>query len=157
VGFVRGAQTIRSWSELALAVIYSTAHWFLVLLVFLWVSRSFGGKLGTMSMADAMLLMAFTLVGSALQLPLAGGGSQLASIFVYTKVFGVPEEAATAAAIVLWLITFAACSLAGVPLLIHEGFSLGKLRQFAKREKAELEGVAAGGFPDGGHAGGSGE
>jgi len=37
---------------------------------------------------------------------------------------------------VLWLITFAACSLAGVPLLIHEGFSLGKLRAMAEHEKA---------------------
>jgi hypothetical protein len=35
----------------------------------------------------------------------------------------------------LWLISFAACSLAGVPLLIHEGFSLGKLRELAENEK----------------------
>ena len=40
-----------------------------------------------------------------------------------------------AAAIVMWLITFAASSLVGVPLLIHEGFSLGKLREMAEHEK----------------------
>ena len=40
-------------------------------------------------------------------------------------------------------VTFAACSLAGVPLLFHEGFSLGKLREMAEHEKeAAVEGVA---------------
>jgi len=48
-----------------------------------------------------------------------------------------------AASIVLWLITFAACSLAGVPLLIHEGLSLGKLKEMAEHEKeAAIEGAA---------------
>jgi uncharacterized protein (TIRG00374 family) len=142
LGFARGVQTIRTWGELLLAAAYSAAHWFFVLLVYVWVSHSFGGTLATLGMGDAMLVMAFTLVGSVVQLPAVGGGSQLASILVYTRVFGVETEAATAASIVLWLITFAACSLAGVPLLIHEGFSLGKLREMAKHEKE-----AAGGGP----------
>ncbi len=135
LGFARGVQTIRSWGELTLAVAYSTLHWFLVLLVYLWVSNSFGGKLGTISLREAMVVMAFTLAGSVFQLPLAGGGSQLASITVYTTLYGIEKEPATAAAIVLWLITFAAVSLAGVPLLVHEGFSLGKLREMAEHEK----------------------
>src|SRR5260370_21139548 len=81
-----------------------------------------------------MLVMAFTIVGSAVQLPGVGGGSQVASFLAYTAVFGVEKEAAAAASIVLWLITFAACSLAGVPLLIHEGLSLGKLKEMAERK-----------------------
>ncbi len=142
LGFARGVQTIRSWGELTLAVAYSTLHWFLVLLVYLWVSNSFGGKLGTISLREAMVVMAFTLAGSVFQLPLAGGGSQLASISVYTTIYGIEKEPATAAAIVVWLITFAACSLAGVPLLVHEGFSLGKLREMAEHEK-EVAGESA--------------
>jgi uncharacterized protein (TIRG00374 family) len=135
LGFVRGMQTIRSLGDLFLAVAYSVAHWFLVLLVYLWVSHSFGGALGNISLGDAMLVMAFTLVGSAVQLPGVGGGSQVASFLAYTAIFGVEKEPAAAASIVLWLISFAACSLAGVPLLIHEGFSLGKLREMAEHEK----------------------
>jgi hypothetical protein len=80
--------------------------------------------------------MAFTLAGSVFQLPLAGGGSQLAAISVY-KFFGIETEPATAVAIVLWLITFAACSLAGVPLLVHEGWSLGELKRMAEKKKEE--------------------
>jgi uncharacterized protein (TIRG00374 family) len=135
LGFVRGMQTIRSLGDLFLAVSYSLAHWFLVLLVYLWVSHSFGGALGNISLGDAMLVMAFTLVGSAVQLPGVGGGSQVASFLAFTAIFGVEKEPAAAASIVLWLISFAACSLAGVPLLIHEGFSLGKLREMAEHEK----------------------
>jgi uncharacterized protein (TIRG00374 family) len=135
LGFARGAQTIHSLGDLLLSVSYTAAHWFLVLLVYLWVSHSFGGTLGSLSLGDATLVMAFTLVGSAVQLPGVGGGSQVASFLAYTAIFGVEKEPAAAASIVLWLISFAACSLAGVPLLIHEGFSLGKLRELAENEK----------------------
>ena len=51
-------------------------------------------------------------------------------------------EPAVAAAIVMWLISFAVCALAGIPLLIREGWSLGELRQMAKNEEAaELQGA----------------
>jgi uncharacterized protein (TIRG00374 family) len=138
LGFARGVQAIRTWSDLALSVLYSAVHWFLVVLVYLWVSHSFGGALTSLSLGDAMLVMAFTLVGSAVQLPGVGGGSQVACFLAYTAVFGVEKEAAAAASIVMWLITFAACSLVGVPLLVHEGFSLGKLREMAEHEKEAM-------------------
>jgi uncharacterized protein (TIRG00374 family) len=136
LGFVHGVQTVRSWGQLALAVLYSTVHWFLVLMVYFWVSHSFGGRLASISMSDAMLVMAFTLVGSAVQAPGVGGGSQAGSFIAYTTIFGVQSEPALAAAIVLWLISFAMCSLVGVPLLLHEGWSLGELRHMAESEKA---------------------
>jgi hypothetical protein len=140
LGFARGVQTIRTWGQLALAVLYSTAHWFLVLLVYLWVSHSFGGKLATITLSDALLVMAFSAAGSAVQVPGLGGGSQAGAIIAYTAIFGVEREPAVAAAIVLWLISFAMCSLVGVPLLIREGWSLGELRRMAKsEEESELQ------------------
>jgi len=157
LGFIRGIQTVRSWADLLSAVFYSTVHWFLVLVVYFLVTRSFAGRLGELTFSDCMLLLAFTLVGSVLQLPAVGGGTQALAIFAYTKVFGVESEPAVAAAIVLWLVSFAACTLVGVPLLLHEGLSLGKLRQFAKDEKEELREVAAGRLADSRRPGGSGE
>jgi hypothetical protein len=139
LGLARGVQAIRSGGELALALFYSAAHWFLVLLVYLWVSHAFGGTLGKINLGDAMLVLAFTLAGSAVQLPGVGGGAQVATFLAYTAVLGVEKEPAAAAAIVLWLISFAACSLAGVPLLLREGFSPGKLREIARQEKEELK------------------
>jgi uncharacterized protein (TIRG00374 family) len=143
MGFVRGVQILRTWGQFAQALAYSVVHWCLVLLVYFWVSRSFGGRLGAISLGEATLVMAFTLVGSIVQLPAVGGGSQVAAFFAYHTIFGVEKEAATAAAIILYLITFAACSLVGAPLLAHEGLSLGKLREIAEHEKeAAIEGTA---------------
>ena len=122
-----------------MATFYSAVHWFLVAVVYLWVSHAFGGRLGTLNLGDALLVLAFTLAGSAVQLPGVGGGAQVATFLAYTTVLGVEKEPAAAAAIVLWLISFAACSLAGVPLLFREGFSPGKLRALAQHEEKELE------------------
>jgi len=142
LGFTRGVQMLRTWSQFAQATAYSVAHWFLVLLIYLWVSHSFGGRLGTITMREATLVMAITLVGSLVQLPAVGGGSQLASIVAYTTFLGVQKEPATAAAIILYLVTFAACSLVGAPLLAHEGLSLGKLRELAEHEKEAADEAA---------------
>lgn len=143
LGFITGIQTVRSAGDLLGAVLYSALHWGLVLVVYYFVAQSFGGRLAELTLGDNMLVLAFTLVGSAVQLPAVGGGSQALAIFAYTKVFGVESEAAVAAAIVLWLVTFAGCSIAGIPLLIREGVSLGQLRELAEQEKEELDDIAA--------------
>ena len=75
LGFVRGVQTIKSVTDLLLAVFYSGLHWFAVLVVYYIIVRSFGGVLGSLSTGDAMLVLAFTLVGSVVQLPAVGGGA----------------------------------------------------------------------------------
>ncbi len=142
-GFGHGLQAIRTWSDLGAAVTLSAVHWGLIALIYLWVAHSFGGRLAQMDLSGAMLVLAFTMVGSTLQLPGVGGGSQVASFLAYTVVFGVEQEPAAAASIVLWLVTFAASSLAGVPLLIKEGFSMAELRRIAREEEEAAEAGAA--------------
>jgi uncharacterized protein (TIRG00374 family) len=137
MGFARGVQTIRTWGDLALAAVYSALHWVLVLFVYQWVIRAFGGGLADFRLGDAMLVMAFSLVGSIVQLPGIGGGSQLASILVLTKVFGIEPELATALAIVIWVITFAAVAVVGLPVLLHQGLSLAKLKEMAEHERLD--------------------
>jgi glycosyltransferase 2 family protein len=137
MGFARGVQTIRTWGDLALAAIYSALHWILVLFVYLWVIRAFGGSVADFSIGDAMLVMAFSLVGSIVQLPGIGGGSQLASILVFTKLFGIEPDLATAIAIVIWLISFAAVAVFGLPILLHQGLSLAKLKEMAEQKSLE--------------------
>jgi glycosyltransferase 2 family protein len=144
MGFARGVQTIRTWGDLALAALYSALHWILVLFVYQWVIRAFGGSLADFRLGDAMLVMAFSLVGSIVQLPGIGGGSQLASILVFTKVFGIETELAAAVAIVIWLITFAAVAVIGLPILLHQGLSLAKLREMAAQEQESLESSPSG-------------
>lgn len=139
LGFVRGVQTVRSWGDVAAAVVYSAAHWLLVVCVYLFVLQSFGGKLAALRFPDGVLILVFSLVGSAVQLPGVGGGAQALSIVALTKLYGVEQEPAVAAAMILWLVTFASCSLAGVPLLIREGWSFGELKRMREHEGEQIE------------------
>ena len=140
-GFSEGLQAIRTFPDLLAGIGYSVAHWALIAQIYVWVAHSFGGRLAELDYPSAMLVLAFSMVGSTLQLPAIGGGSQVASFLAFTVIFGVEEEPAAAAAIVLWLVTFAGSSLVGVPLLIREGCSMGELRRLAR---AEAEAEAAG-------------
>jgi hypothetical protein len=147
LGFVRGVQAIRDLRELLLAILYSAVHWFLILLVYYWGTHAFGNTsliMGELSLGQVMLVMAFSLVGSVIQLPAVGGGAQLASFIVYNQIFKVQPEPAMAAAVVLWLIGFAVVTVVGVPFLIQEGMSFGELRELAKHEKAVASEATAG-------------
>jgi len=137
-GFSDGLQAIRTPRDFGWALLYSAAHWVLVAVLYVWISHAFGGQLLETGLPEAMILMAFSMVGSTLLLPGVGGGSQLATFLAFTVIFGVEKEPAAAASIVIWLITFAGSSLAGIPLLIREGWSVAELRRLA-REEAEAE------------------
>lgn len=154
-GFSEGLQAIRTWPDLLIAAFYTCVHWAVVTLAFLWIARAFAGDFiqSDVTVPGAMLLLAITLVGSVFQLPGVGGGAQVLSFFALTTIFGVEQEPAAAIALVLWLITFAAPTLAGVPLLIHEGLTMGELRNLARAEAAaEKAGEHASFTRVGGHA-----
>ncbi len=140
-GISEGLQAIRTLPDLWAAIFYTALHWVLAVMVYQAVTNAFGESFPTVDMnfSSCMLLLAVTLVGSVLQLPGVGGGAQIASFIGLTKIFGVDQEPAAAIAVVLWLITFASCTLAGIPLLIHEGMSMGELRKLAKAEDAAEE------------------
>jgi hypothetical protein len=134
-GFSEGLQGIRTWGDLSALAGYTVLHWLLVALAYLWVIRAFPGHLAQLSFGSVILVLAFTLVGSAVQLPGVGGGAQLATFLVFTLIFGVEREPAATAAIVLWLVAFASCCFAGLPLLLREGWSMGELRRMAQAEE----------------------
>jgi hypothetical protein len=159
--FSDGLQAIRGLPDWWAALAYSTLHWGLIVLIYFWVMRSFGGPLGQFSVRAAMLVLAFTMLGSLVQLPGVGGGAQLASFIALTRIFQIDSEPAAAAAVVTWLISFAGSCLVGLPLLIHEGLSMGELRRMATVETRaevagghvtveEIEEIAQGREPQGG-------
>jgi hypothetical protein len=63
----------------------------------------------------------------------------VATFLVFTLIFGVEKEPAAIATVMLWLITFAGCSVVGLPLLLREGWSMGELRQLARTQKQAEE------------------
>jgi uncharacterized protein (TIRG00374 family) len=138
-GFSDGLQAIRTWSDLGALLGYSVIHWILVLCAWRLVELGLGGPLRSMQLSDTILVLAFTLVGSAIQLPIAGGGAQAAAFAVLTRVFDIPSAPAAAMAIIVWLISFASCCVVGIPLLFREGLSVSDLRQITKKEERASE------------------
>ncbi len=136
-GLSEGLHALRTWADLGAALGWTAVHWILIVFVYVWISHAFGGVLSTINFTGAMLVLAFTLVGSAVQLPGVGGGAQVATFLVFTALFGVEKEPAAAAAITIWLITFAGSIFVGVPLLLREGWSMGELRRAAEAEERE--------------------
>ncbi len=136
LAFREGLHAIRTWGDLTWAIFYSAVHWALVAGIYLLIARSFGNDFSEFNFPSAMLLLGVTMLGSVLQLPGVGGGAQVASFIAFTTIFGIDPEPAAAAAIVLWLVTFAASLVVGVPMLLREGWSMGELRKMARAEAA---------------------
>ena len=81
---------------------------------------------------DARQISAFMgllMAGSVVQVPGIGGGVQVAAVAALTGVFGVDEEPASVAAIVIWLTAFMLPVPLAPALLARQGLSLKALRQ----------------------------
>jgi glycosyltransferase 2 family protein len=76
--------------------------------------------LNNMDVSHVLLLMGFSMIGSIVQLPAVGGGSQLAIISALQVVFGIPPEMAVSCGILLWLVTFMSCIPTGL-VFAHRG------------------------------------
>lgn len=140
-GFSDGLRGIRTAGDLGVLAFYTIAHWTLVWIAYLWAIHAFPGSLAAISLGGIVLVLAFSLFGSAVQLPAVGGGAQAATFIVLTLIFGVEKEPAAVASVVVWLLGFAGCCIVGLPLLFREGWSMGELRKIAR--ESEQAGEAA--------------
>jgi uncharacterized protein (TIRG00374 family) len=125
--FGAGLNTIHGpWSLLALTLV-SIGMWYIIALSYQEVTHSYGVDALEIPVSQLLILMGSSMVGSMLQLPAVGGGSQMATIATLSSVFDVPAELAASCGILLWLVTFAAVVPFGLLLSHHERLSLRKL------------------------------
>ena len=137
--FREGFNTIHSVSALVQLVVVSVVMWTVIGLTYWQVMLSYGEPVLNRPQ-QVPLIMASSMVGSMIQLPGVGGGSQLATIFMLQKVLGVPRELAASCGILLWLITFMAIIPVGLILTQHERLSLRKLSDESHAEEEMVEG-----------------
>jgi uncharacterized membrane protein YbhN (UPF0104 family) len=83
--------------------------------------------------------MGFSMVGSVVQLPAVGGGSQLAVISALQVVYGIPPELALSCGILLWLVTFMSCIPLGLTFAHREHLSLRKLSKASHEQNGSSE------------------
>ena len=93
--------------------------------------------LANMDVPHVLLLMGFSMIGSVVQLPAVGGGSQLAVISALQVIYGIPPELALSCGILLWLVTFMSCIPLGLIFAHREHLSLRKLSK-ASHEQQKL-------------------
>ena len=138
--FGMGLNTIHGPLSLLWLTLVSVGMWYIISLAYQEVTHSYGVDALEIPLAQILILMGSSMVGSMLQLPAVGGGSQMATIATLSTVFDVPPELSASCGILLWLVTFAAVVPLGLALSHHERLSLRKLSEESHRaEKAELE------------------
>jgi uncharacterized membrane protein YbhN (UPF0104 family) len=124
-------------SFLELSVI-SVAIWLLVALAYRQVTHAYPADTGlpSLNLPEVMLLMGASVAGGVIQLPVVGGGSQLATIAVLTHTFGYEDspELAVSCGILLWLVTFMSVIPAGLLLAHREHISLRKVGEVSEEE-----------------------
>jgi glycosyltransferase 2 family protein len=143
--FGMGLNTIHGPMSLLWLTLVSVGMWYIIALAYKAVAHSYGVDALEIPVSQILILMGSSMVGSMLQLPAVGGGSQMATIATLSSVFDVPPELAASCGILLWLVTFAAVVPVGLLLSHHERLSLRKLSVESHRaEDAEMEGPSAG-------------
>ena len=133
--FRAGLNTIHGFSEFVQLAVVSIGLWFLIALAYHQVIRAYGLSLNAIVLPQVFLLIFASMLGSLVQLPAVGGGSQFATITTLKNVFDVSPELATSCGILLWLVTFMTVIPAGLILAHRERLSLRKLSEDASHEE----------------------
>ena len=126
--FGEGLNAISGAGSFASLVAISLVMWLMIAAAFWQVTRAYPEPLRNLPASHVLLLLGFSIVGSLVQLPMVGGGSQLATIAAMVHVFSVPNELAVSCGMMLWLVTFFAVTPVGL--------------WFAHRERISFQAVA---------------
>lgn len=137
--FRGGLNTVHDASSLLQLILVSVVMWYLIAVAYRQVAHSYGAEVLQIPVSEVLLLMGSSMVGSLIQLPGVGGGSQLATIAALEHVFKAPHELAASCGILLWLVTFVSVVPLGLLLTHRERLSLRKVAEASQQEEASVE------------------
>lgn len=137
--FRSGLDTIHGFSEFVQLSAVSIGMWFVIALAYHEVLTAYGASLGQIAIPQVFLLIFASMLGSLVQLPGVGGGSQLATITTLQRVFHAPPELAASGGILMWVVTFMTVIPTGLLLAHREQLSLRKLSQESQAQEEIAE------------------
>jgi hypothetical protein len=138
--FGEGLNTIHDFKSFLQVSALSLLLWGTIGGTYVAVTHAYSNIGNQMQLSGALLLTAGSVAGGTLQLPVVGGGSQLATIAILQKIFAFPPEVSTSCGIMLWLVTFMSVIPAGLVLAHFERLSLTQLEEESQvEEKKALE------------------
>jgi glycosyltransferase 2 family protein len=132
VGFRDGLNALSSARDFGVVVLLSLAMWLMIGCAYVQTVHAFvhTPELGSLTFSRTMLLMAASIGGSLLQLPIIGWFTQIAVTATAMHTFyGAPIEAATACGAMLLVVTFLCIIPAGFIYSQVEHVSLKKVAQ----------------------------
>jgi hypothetical protein len=132
--FLEGLAVVRQPGRLAIAGVLSLPLWLSIALGIYLTSRAFHID---MPYPGAFLMMAVLVVGVAVPTPGAVGGFHKAYQIGAVAFFGVANDKAVGAALVLHAISFVPVTIGGVVFLAQEGLSLSGIRGLAVSDAPE--------------------
>ena len=136
--FSEGLATIHDLSSALQLTGISLFMWVLIAFAYYAVTHAYPGELQALTLPDQVVLMGSTMVGSMLQLPAVGGGSQLAAISMLNSGFGIEKELAVSCGILIWAVTFMSVIPTGLLLARREHVSIRAVAEAEEREEAAL-------------------
>jgi uncharacterized membrane protein YbhN (UPF0104 family) len=142
LGFRDGLNALASVRDFAVVVVLSLAMWGMIGFAYLETAHAFGNtpELGSLTFSRTMLLMAASIGGSLLQLPIIGWFTQIAVTAAAMHTFyGAPIEASTACGAMLLVVTFLCIIPTGFIYSQVEHVSLKRVAQESEAAGAAVE------------------
>jgi hypothetical protein len=133
--FGEGLNTIHDFKSFVQVCAISLLLWATIGATYVAVTHAYSDIGPNMTLSSAFLLTGASVAGGTLQLPVVGGGSQLATIGTLVGVFDYPKELAISCGIMLWLVTFMSVVPVGLILAHFERISLTKVEQESLEEE----------------------
>lgn len=127
--FADGLHTIRDVKGFFQLLAVSLILWVLIVSAAAMITHAYPQPLGGIRFSDAVLIVGCSMLGSLVQLPAVGGGTQLAVIAALAHIFRIPQELAVSCGIMLWLVTFIAVTPIGLALAHREHVSLTRISE----------------------------
>jgi glycosyltransferase 2 family protein len=146
VGFRDGLNALSSARDFGVVVLLSLTMWALIGSAYLQTAHAFvhTPELANLTFSRTMLLMAVSIGGSLLQLPIIGWFTQIAVTAAAMHTFyGAPIEAATACGAMLLVVTFLCIIPTGLIYSQVEHVSLKKIARESEAAGATIETVDA--------------
>ncbi len=139
LAFGEGLNTVKDMKSFFQLSALSIVIWLFIGFAYLAVTHAYSiHKLSQMTLSSVFLLTAASVVGGILQLPVVGGGSQLATIGMLRGVFNLSPELATSCGIMLWLVTFMSVVPAGLAMARSEHVSITQMEEASIQEEEKF-------------------
>ena len=137
LSFSHGLETIQDLASALQLVGVSFVMWLLIAFAYYAVTHAYPGELQLLTLPHEIVLMGSSMVGSMLQLPAVGGGSQLATISMLSSGFHIEHELAVSCGMLLWATTFMSVIPMGLLLARREHVSIRAISEAEEKALAQ--------------------